>query len=147
MSTHQEYWDACLIKNWRTFGTLNDAFTMFESITGVNRKDADLLRFPNMGLPWKMQVRVFTDNFLPKIHARLLEQEPVQDVLLLKKLSGSKYTVLKQKLPEQKELENERKSTYSNRKKIGMSKLEFLNRNNNTNWNIVKGGGGAKVKR
>jgi hypothetical protein len=140
MSTPQEYWDACLIKTWRNDGKLLDLIQMFKSIVGKDHWELDepLLRTPSKGMPWGVYVRPFMAAHLEKISARLWDQPPEKDVLLLKKLQTSKYTTSTQNTDRDKEMTNEGARYRRNRLKVGMSTLSSMNRNSNTNWKIVK---------
>lgn len=137
MSTKQEYWDMCLLTTWRNSGTLMDAMIKFSDITGKRASDCDLLRFPPMGMPWKITMRVFVAEHLSKISKRMWEQTPDKDVLLLRKLKASKYDTEKDKIRDT-ELEYERQMTYKNRQKIKLETRNYSNRNQATDWNIVK---------
>jgi hypothetical protein len=148
MSTDQEYWDACLIKTWRKADTVTGIFVLFKSVTGkrVDECDPPLIRVPPLKFPWNVGVRVFVADYLSKISERLWNQPPEKDVLLLRKLKDSKYDTSKSKegVPD-KELNNERGMLHRNQKRVGMSTLEASNRNQPTDWNIVKGP--AKIQR
>lgn len=141
MSTPQEYWDACLIKTWRSHGTLLDVIQMFKSIVGKDIWEVDppLLRIPRIGVPWGIGVRVYMAAHLEKISARLWEQQPEKDVLMLKKLQTSKYDTTVQNTVIDNEMEVQRQRLYTNRKRIGMSTLAVSNQNSDTDWNKTKG--------
>jgi hypothetical protein len=141
MSTPQEYWDACLIKTWRNHGQLFDAIRMFKSIVGKDfwEMDEPLLRVPPKGVPWGLYVRAYMAAHLEKISARLWDQPPEKDVLLLKKLQTSNYDVSTTNTNPDKEMDNEKGRYKRNRLKVGMSTLAYSNRNSDTDWNTVKG--------
>lgn len=151
MSTPQEYWDACLIKTWRQHGSFVDAANMFKSITGIDLlKDYEtrtILRTPKKFFPAHTGIRIFVAQFLPKISDRLFAQPPEKDVLLLRKLSTSKYDVEDKAYTTyaEQELANENRKLRRNRLKVGMSTLSVLNRNSSTDWNTVKGA--AKIRK
>jgi hypothetical protein len=149
MSTPQEYWDACLIKTWRNDGQLIDAMQMFTSMTGkkTNEIDPPLLRLPNEGAPWKLYVRAYMAAHLEKISARLWEQPPEKDVLLLKKLQTSKYTTSKQNTDRDTEMEAEIRRLRTNQKRNGMSTLANSNSNQATDWGVTKGSAKVRIKR
>lgn len=65
------------------------------------------------------------------------EQTPDKDVLLLRKLKDSKYDTEKDKIRDT-ELERERQKTYKNKQKIKLERRNYSNRNQATDWNIVK---------
>lgn len=137
MSSDQEYWDMCLLTTWRNSGTLIDAIHKFQDITGRRATDCNLLRFPPYGMPWKITMRVFVADHLSKINKRMWEQTPDKDVLLLRKLKDSKYDTEKDKIRDT-ELERERQKTYKNKQKIKLERRNYSNRNQATDWNIVK---------
>ena len=151
MSTPQEYWDACLIKTWRQYGSFLDAVNMFRSITGIDLlKDYEprtILRTPKKFLPAHVGIRIFVARYLPKISDRLFDQPPEKDVLLLRKLSTSKYDVEDKAYLTYAEQEhsNEIQKLKRNRLKVGMSTLSVVNRNSATDWNTVKGA--ARIRR
>lgn len=140
MSTPQEYWDACLIRTWRNYGTIFDAMYMFKSITGKAYLEYDppLLRTSRDGYPWKIHIRIFVANHLSKISKRLWEQPPEKDVLLLKKLKDSKYDTEKDIVADL-EFNNEKSQSRRNKLKVGMAMLAKSHRNGDTDWNTVKG--------
>jgi hypothetical protein len=84
---------------------------------------------------------------LEKISARLWEQPPEKDVLLLRKLQTSKYDTTKQDTNRDKEMTNERERYRTNRLRVGMSTLANSIINSATDWNTVKGSARVKVKR
>ena len=137
MSTNQEYWDMCLLTTWRNSGTLIDAMVKFEGITGKRASDCGLLRFPAMGLPWKITMRVFVAEHLSKISKRMWEQTPDKDVLLLRKLKDSKYDTEKDRIRDT-ELESTRQKVYKHKQKLMLESRNYSNRNQATDWNVVK---------
>jgi len=149
MSTDQEYWDACLIRTWRKSGTLIDATSMFHSITGKKLHEAGILRIPRDSLSWKIGVRVFMANFLPKISDRLWNQPPEKDVELLRKLSKSKYNTEKVafRTKHDKDLSNARRQMYRDHEKNKFEYNKVTNRNEATDWNVVKGPVRVRMKR
>jgi hypothetical protein len=141
MSTDQEYWDACLIKTWRNDGCFLDALQMFKSITGrlVFGREEPLLRTPLEGVPLKIRVRPYVAQHLEKISRRLWDYAPEHDVALLKKLLTSKYTTTEQATNPDKEMNNERNRTLTNRKRMAMNSLQRSVRNQATDWGVTKG--------
>lgn len=148
-STHQEYWDACLIKSWRNHGNLLDAIMMFKSITGEMMYEVTppLLRTPPEGTPWKLPARAYMAQRLEKISDRLWDQPPEKDVALLKKLQTSSYTTSTANTNTDNAMERERSQYLRNRKKVAMSTLNASNQNQATDWNIVKGPVKVRAKR
>ena len=138
ISTDQEYWDACVIKTWRNFGSTLDAMNMFHTITGkkINEIDPPLLRSP-MNTWWKMGIRIFVNQRLSKIHNWLINKPPEKDVLLLKKLKNSKYDT-EHDVIRDNNLSTEMARVYTNRKRVGMSTLNYSNRNQKTDWRVTK---------
>jgi hypothetical protein len=84
---------------------------------------------------------------LEKISARLWEQPPEKDVLLLRKLQTSKYTTSTQDTNRDKEMTNERQRYRTNRLRVGMSTIANSISNSATDWNTVKGSVKVRVKR
>ena len=150
MSTDQEYWDACLIKTWRNDGRLEDAYKMFTSVTGrfVFDREEPLLRTPRENVPWKLFLRPYVAQYLEKISRRLWDYAPEHDVALLKKLQESKYTTTEQATNPDREMNNERNRTSTNRKRMAMNALQRSVRNQATDWGVTKGTGrGSRVGR
>jgi hypothetical protein len=148
-STPQEYWDACLIKTWREYKQLFDTVTMFKSITGkeFSEYDPPLNRVPHLGMPWKMTVRHFVAQHLPKISERLWEQPPEQDVALLRKLSASNYTTIRNSMPDNSEILAVRHAYKQDVKKLVLDSYMRSERNSATNGNVVKGAAKVRVRR
>jgi hypothetical protein len=142
MSTDQEYWDACLIKAWRDGITMRGLLSMFYSITKKLPSDCSLLRSPyNCYTPPSMGVKLFVAQRLPKIGTWLFDKPRDRDVELLKKLSASKYDVLKEPVNTEydNEIKNERRRLRTSQKRTAMSGLAYSNRNYDTDWNVTKG--------
>ena len=139
MSTPQEYWDACLIRTWRQYGSVLDAMIMFKSITKIQMENVEpkLLRIPRAGFPWKLGVRVFVAEHLSKISARLWDQPPEKDVALLKKLKDSNYDTEKDRI-NNNELQNEVNKTYKNKRKMELLSKNISDRNKATDWGTMK---------
>lgn len=89
----QELWDTVLVETWRRFGTIHDALDVWEGQTGQKLWDLEprLLRTPRQGMPWKIGMRVFVAQHLPKISDRLWSQPPERDAALIAKLQTSSY--------------------------------------------------------
>lgn len=134
----QEIWDACLIKHWRKFGKLFDVVDEFKAWTGKDIRDCDLLRAPSDGYPWRIGVRVFVDQELPKIGDRLNSQTPDKDIALFEKLKTSKYTTVKTAVVRDRSIESvARKIRKDNGKNVyGLNNA--MNRNHDTDWNVTK---------
>lgn len=137
----QKNWDAVMIKIWRNNGNLMDAMFLFNRLLGKRATDCDppLKRFPSEGFPWKVGVKVFVSSYLPKISTWLWDHEANRDIDLLKKLEGSNYDCLEKARMDTEQMKNYH-DTARNKKKLAMASLAYSNRNNDTNWNIVKGG-------
>ena len=140
MSTNQEYWDACLIKTWRSYGNLHDALSMYYSITHTKIADHDpqLLRIPRPTMPRKIGMRNFVASYLPKVSNWLWDHGPDQDVVLLKKLSTSKCDTLAAACNPDTELAQEQRKVRLNRQRLELVNTNVHNRNDDTNWNKVK---------
>lgn len=148
-STLQEYWDACLIRSWRNHLRILDAITMFQSITGKQLDECELLRIPRNGIPWVINTRSFAAGYLPKISDRLWDQSPEKDVALLRKLSQSKYDTEKTqyKTNSNRELDNARRSTKKDREKKEFTTRIISERNSATDWNVTKGKSRVRMAR
>ena len=145
MSTPQEYWDACLIKTWRQYGSYLDAVNMFKSITGIDlyrpQNPRTILRTPKKSFPVFTGIRIFVAQFLPKISDRLHDQPPEKDVLLLRKLSSSKYDVEEKAYQTSADRvhKNAQKTFHKNTERINLQTTNIIERNKATDWNVVKG--------
>ena len=137
----QKNWDAAMIKIWRNNGCILDAMSLFLKLGGKRTTDCDppLKRIPSEGFPWKVGVKVFVFSYLPKISTWLWDHEANRDIDLLKKLEGSNYDCLERARMDT-ELRKAYRETARNKKKLAMASLAYSNRNNDTNWNTVKGG-------
>jgi len=139
----QKNWDAALIKTWRLGGNIGDVYVLFKSLSGKRTDECDppLKRMPAPGIPWKIGVRVFVAQYLPKISARLWEQTPDKDILLLRKLETSQYDTLKARMHDEGQAERASliNNVKSNRKRIGMNTLNNSIRNQATDWHVTKG--------
>ena len=82
-------------------------------------------------------MKVFVADKLSKISKRLWEQSPDKDIALLRKLETSSYDIDKGGAGHC-EIYSQRSQYRRNLLKVGMSKLEYSNRNNDTNWSTVK---------
>lgn len=143
MSSPQEYWDACLIRTWRNFGTLSDANKMFHSIVGKWPEEVEpiLLRVPISFVPYTSQARYFVAHFMPKLNDMLINSDREKDVVILRKLKDSKYTASgKTHLSdEERERKNESKKYRNARERIELDVKNYSERNNATDWGTVKG--------
>jgi hypothetical protein len=137
----QEYWDACLIKRWRRFGTLLDAILEWERLTGKRFSDVELLRAPNKNMPWKLGTRAFMAAYLPKINDRLCDQPPEKDLALLRKLQTVKYDTFKTQMPSRmmSEIAKEKRATDKSKAISMLDVTNYSNRNHDTDWNVTKG--------
>jgi hypothetical protein len=126
---------------WQNFGTVLDGMSMFKSLTGKKTEEIDppLLRLPHPKMPWKMGMRVFVDQYLPKINGWLHETPQQNHHKLLAKLKNSKYTTLESKIGGDSSLQEAMRSYYKNRKIVGFSTRQYSIRNHDTDWNVVKG--------
>jgi hypothetical protein len=83
-------------------------------------------------------VKVFVSSYLPKISTWLWDHDADRDIDLLRKLEGSNYDCLEKALIDTEQRKNYQQ-TARNKKKLAMANLAYSNRNNDTNWNTVKG--------
>lgn len=139
-STNQEYWDASLIRAWRQDMILFDVINMWESITNkvYQTERESLLRAPHSGFPWKIRVRVMVAELLPKINERLWNQPPEKDVLLLKALTNSNYTVERSSSKYVSELRWSAKKIKNNENKMILESSNYSRRNRSTDWDVNK---------
>lgn len=134
----QKLWDACLIKSWRQFYTIRTAYAMFKSIANKSVYEFDLLRKPPDSYPWKVGVRFFVAERLPKINEKLYKLSPEHDVKLLRVLQKTKYTTATTRFTRDRERDSAiRKSKAENMKGL-LNKTKYLDRNHNTNWNVTQ---------
>lgn len=155
MSTPQEYWDACLIRTWRRHGSYIDAVSMFKSITGIDLMDESryknrtILRTPKTFFPAHTGIRIFVAEYLPKVSERLFNQSPDKDVDLLRKLSKSKYDTEEKAFTTYSDQEHKSEIARERRnaKKVMFGLNMALNRNQATDWNVVKGSVKIKARR
>lgn len=144
MSTDQEYWDACLIRTWRNFGSMGQAYAMFHSITNEwpEKVQPRLLRIPKEFLPNKVGVRFFCASYLPKINDFLCDKPKEKDVELLRALKNSNMDTLDKRLKSNsdKELDNLRAKISYSRTKMAGNTISYSIRNHDTDWNVTKGG-------
>ena len=140
MSTHQEYWDACLIMAWRNFETFGQAEAKFHSIVGKYPKDIDppLLRLPEF-CPRGTSMRNMTFSYLTAINNWLLKHDKEEDAKLLNKLKTSTYTTHKMIRPN-RELTNERGRLSKNKiiAEYEIGRANKLARNKDTDWHTTK---------
>jgi hypothetical protein len=136
----QKNWDAALIKTWRLAGNIGDVYILFKALSGKRSDECDppLKRMPDPGIPWKVGVRVFVANNLSKISARLWDQPPEKDILLLRKLETSSYDTEKEKMHVDKELAREQKMLKQNRERRTLTSTRISDRNKATDWNVTK---------
>jgi len=136
----QKNWDAALIKTWRLAGCIGDVYALFSAIAGKRTDECDppLKRMPHPGIPWKVGVRVFVADHLSKINNRLWDQPPEKDILLLRKLETSSYDTEAERLHRDSELEAQRKMVKQNRERQSLITTNISNRNQATDWNVVK---------
>ena len=137
----QKNWDAALIKTWRLAGCIGDVYALFKAISGKRTDECDppLKRMPPSNIPWKVGVRVFVANHLSKISNRLWDQPPEKDILLLRKLETSAYDTEKEKMRTDSALDAEKRQIKNNRERRSLTTSRISNRNQATDWNVVKG--------
>ena len=136
----QKNWDAALIKTWRLGGNIGDVYVLFKSLSGKRTDECDppLKRMPNPGIPWKVGVRVFVANHLSKISARLWDQSPDKDILLLRKLETSSYDTEKNSMHVDKDLAREKRMFRENKERRTLTTSRVSERNKSTDWNVIK---------
>ncbi len=139
----QKYWDASLIASWRRSQHLLAAILRWEHLTGRRFTDVlgQLRRAPRPNMPWKIGVRVFVAEYLPKISDRLWNQAPEKDVLLLRKLQTSTYDTMRTAMPTQglRDINNKRRQARKAGSEVVWETNQYLQRNSATDWNVTKG--------
>ena len=143
MSTNQEYWDACLIRCWRNFQTVQDAASMFKSICGEwpEKIEPKLLRTPAPHTPRGVSIRYFSAHFLPKINDFLCDKPPEKDVDLLRALKSSKMDTLDKAYKTNADTEKANTIAKMKRDRVKMAgnTISRSIRNHDTDWNVTKG--------
>ena len=143
MSTPQEYWDACLIRCWRNFKTIQDATNMFKSICGEwpEKMEPKLLRMPPPRTPKNISIKYFTAHFLPKINDFLWDKPPEKDVDLLQALKTSKMDTLDKAYKTNADTEKQNAAAKIKRDRVKMAgnTISRSIRNHDTDWNVTKG--------
>ena len=135
----QKYWDACLIKQWRQFGRINDLFAMYKSIVGVYPEADSLLRMPPQGMSHLIGVRVYVDNFLSKLNEKLWATPPEKDVDTLRALTKSKYNNKQRGATDGERARNaERKRSKRASVRLAFESKARSERNQATDWGVVK---------
>lgn len=136
----QKNWDAALIKTWRLAGSIGDVYALFNAIAGKRTDECDppLKRLPPKQLSWKIGVRVFVANHLSKISARLWDQPPEKDILLLRKLETSAYDTEKEKMHADRELASQQYHLKQNKERRTLTTTRISERNKATDWNVTK---------
>jgi hypothetical protein len=94
---------------------------------------------PPSNIPWKVGVRVFVAEHLSKISNRLWDQPPEKDILLLRKLETSAYDTEKERMHADSALNAEKRQLKNNRERRTLTTSRISDRNQATDWNVVKG--------
>ena len=140
MHEHQKMWDACFIKAWREDKTVGQLFELFEMVTKQNaRQISELERVPPSGYPYKYRLRVFTGAYMKKLSDRLWAGDPARDVDLLNKLQTVHGGIHKQyRTNSDRDMSATRYQDGKNKQKITLNHKNYKNRNQKTDWNVVK---------
>jgi len=143
MSTNQEYWDACLIRCWRNFQTVQDAASMFKSICGEwpEKIEPRLLRMPAQHTPRGVGIRYFVAHFLPKINDFLWDKPPEKDVDLLRALKTSQLDTRATSYSTNADREKTNAIAQIKRSRVRMAgnTISRSIRNHDTDWHVTKG--------
>jgi hypothetical protein len=134
----QLIWDKALIDGWRRDFLIAAVLYRFEEQVGKKVFDCDLLRVPNLGMPFYVSVRVFVAQRLEKISNRLWDQPVERDKALIDKLQTSKYTTSTTNTNPDNELRNEQLRLKNNVARNRRNAAMVANRNHSTDWNVVK---------
>ena len=140
MHKDQKMWDACFIKAWREDKTVGQLFELFEMVTKQQAREIpELERVPFSGFPYKLKLRVFTGAYMKKLNDRLWAGDPARDVDLLNKLQLVRGGVHRQyRTNSDRDMSAARARDRKNREKITLNDKNYKNRNQKTDWNIVK---------
>jgi hypothetical protein len=140
MHKDQKMWDACFIKTWRQDKTVGQLFELFEMVTNQDAHEIpELERVPRRGFPYNVKLRVFTGAHMKKLNDRLWAGDPSKDVELLNKLQTVRGGVHKQYITNSdRDLNTIKKQQKKNAEKIVLNNINYKNRNQKTDWNIVK---------
>ena len=140
MHKDQKMWDACFIKAWREDKTVGQLFELFEMVTKQQASEIpELERVPVRGFPYKLKLRVFTGAYMKKLNDRLWAGDPARDVDLLNKLQLVRGGVHRQyRTNSDRDMSAARARDRKNMEKITLNDKNYKNRNQKTDWNIVK---------
>ena len=140
MHKDQKMWDACFIKAWREDKTVGQLFELFEMVTKQQAREIpELERVPFGGFPYKLKLRVFTGAYMKKLNDRLWAGDPARDVDLLNKLQLVRGGVHRQyRTNSDRDMSAARARDRKNKEKITLNDKNYKNRNQKTDWNIVK---------
>lgn len=140
MHKDQKMWDACFIKAWREEKTVGELFELFKMVTQQNaRQIPELERVPFRGFPERIKLRVFTGAYMKKLNDRLWAGDPSSDVDLLNKLQLVRGGIHKQyRSNSDRDMASARSEKRRSTAKIVLNDKNYKNRNQKTDWNIVK---------
>ena len=140
MHKDQKMWDACFIKAWREDKTVGELFDLFKMVLNQDAREMpELERVPFRGFPYRVKLRVFTGSYMKKLNDRLWAGDSSRDVELLNKLQLVRGGIHRQyRSNSDRAMDTARHERRKNTAKIVLNDKNYKNRNQNTDWNIVK---------
>ena len=140
MHKDQKMWDACFIKAWRENKSVGDLFELFTMVTKQDAHEIpELERVPMRGFPYYLKLRVFTGAHMKKLNDRLWAGDPSKDVELLNKLQLVRGGIHKAyRSNSDRDISAARQQKKKNMAKIVLNDKNYKNRNQKTDWTVVK---------
>lgn len=140
MHKDQKMWDACFIKAWREDKTVGELFDLFKMVLNQDAREMpELERVPFRGFPNRVKLRVFTGAYMKKLNDRLWSGDSSRDVELLNKLQLVRGGIHHQyRSNSDRAMELARHERRKNTAKIVLNDKNYKNRNQKTDWNVVK---------
>ena len=140
MHKDQKMWDACFIKAWREDKTVGELFDLFKMVLNQDAREmTELERVPFRGFPNRVKLRVFTGAYMKKLNDRLWSGDPSGDVELLNKLQLVRGGIHHQyRSNSDRAMDSARYEKRKNTAKIVLNDKNYKNRNQKTDWNVVK---------
>ena len=140
MHKDQKMWDACFIKAWREDKTVGELFDLFKMVLNQDAREIpELERVPFRGFPYQVKLRVFTGSYMKKLTDRLWAGDSSRDVELLNKLQLVRGGIHRQyRSNAVRDMDSARTKKRRDTAKIVLNDKNYKNRNQKTDWNIVK---------
>ena len=140
MHKDQKMWDACFIKAWREDKTVGELFDLFKMVLNQDAREIpELERVPFRGFPYQVKLRVFTGSYMKKLNDRLWAGDQSRDIDLLNKLQLVRGGIHRQyRSNAVRDMDSARTKKRRDTAKIVLNDKNYKNRNQKTDWNIVK---------